>query len=52
MRTHTRDAVPFAIAGKRIESVIELTFDEESATQGDLHIPHGHEMMEYLLTVR
>ena len=52
VRTHTYDPVPFAIAGKRIESVVQAPFDEESAVKSDLHIPRGCEMMEYFLTVR
>ncbi len=52
VRTHTPDPVPFAIAGKRIESVVGGQFTEAAAAAGDLHIPRGHELMEFLLTVR
>jgi len=52
IRTHTRDAVPFAIAGKRIVGIYTGPFTEAAAAQSDLHIARGHEMMEYFLTVR
>ncbi|MCK4601174.1 MAG: phosphoglycerate mutase, partial [Phycisphaerae bacterium] len=52
VRTHTPDAVPFAIAGKRVEAVASRPFTEEAAAASDLHIPNGCELMEYFLTVR
>jgi len=52
VRTHTPAPVPFALAGKRIESVVRGPFTEESAAAADLHIPRGCELMEYFLTVR
>ncbi|HUS93446.1 MAG TPA: cofactor-independent phosphoglycerate mutase [Phycisphaerae bacterium] len=52
VRTHTRDAVPFAIAGARIITVVHDPFTEAAAARSDLHIARGHEMMEYFLTVR
>ena len=52
VRTHTRDAVPFAIAGRGIKAVIHGPFTEAEAAQSDLHIRRGHELMEYFLTVR
>ena len=52
VRTHTPDPVPFAIAGTRIFAVVAEPFCEETAAASDLHIPHGCELMEYLLTVR
>ena len=52
VRTHTSDPVPFAIAGKRIESVVDKPFTEETAAQSDLQISRGCELMEYFLTVR
>jgi len=52
VRTHTPDGVPFAIAGKRIEHVVAGRFSERDAAGSDLKIPHGHELMEFLLTVR
>ena len=52
IRTHTAEPVPFAIAGKRIESVMHGRFTEQDAAAGDLHIDRGCELMEYFLTVR
>ena len=52
IRTHTPEAVPFAIAGKRIESVLKTPFTEANAAASDLHIAKGHELMEFFLTVR
>jgi 2,3-bisphosphoglycerate-independent phosphoglycerate mutase len=52
IRTHTDAPVPFAIAGKRIESVVGKVFTEDQAASGDMHIDPGHELMEYFLTVR
>jgi len=52
VRTHTPGPVPFAIAGKRIESVVNSPLTEAAAAASDLHIPRGCELMEYFLTVR
>ncbi|MCD4825319.1 MAG: cofactor-independent phosphoglycerate mutase [Phycisphaerae bacterium] len=52
LRTHTSDPVPFAIAGKGMEHAIVGTFCENDAEAADLHIDHGHDLMEYFLTVR
>jgi len=52
IRTHTADPVPYALAGKRVESVIRATFDEPTARKSDLHIDIGSELMEYFLRVR
>lgn len=52
VRTHTRDAVPFAMAGKRVESVVGETFSEANAAASDLHVARGHELMQFFLTVR
>ena len=52
LRTHTRDPVPFAIAGKRIQHVVPNVFTERSAAESDLHIDRGCTLMEFLLTVR
>jgi 2,3-bisphosphoglycerate-independent phosphoglycerate mutase len=51
-RTHTPDAVPFAIAGDRIQAVVSDAFDEAAAAESDLHIRRGCDLMEYFLTVR
>jgi len=52
IRTHTAEPVPFAIAGKRIASVMHTPFTEQDAAAGDLHIDRGCELMEYFLAVR
>ena len=52
IRTHTAEPVPFAIAGKRIESVMHGRFTERDGAASDLHIDRGCELMEYFLTVR
>lgn len=52
VRTHTRDAVPFAIAGDGMKAVTPRKFTEEDASQSDLQIDRGCDLMEYFLTVR
>lgn len=52
VRTHTREPVPFAIAGARMEAVVAKPFNEQTAAESDLHIARGCELMEYFLTVR
>ena len=52
IRTHTGDPVPFAVAGKRVESVVQAPFTEAVAAKADLHVDPGCELMEYFLTVR
>jgi len=52
LRTHTPDAVPFAIAGKRMLHVFSNPFTEAGAREGDLHIDTGASLMEFFLTVR
>jgi len=52
VRTHTGEAVPFAIAGGRVKSLVAAPFTEATAAASDLHIPRGCDLMEYFLTVR
>jgi len=52
LRTHTGQAVPFAIAGERIFAVRADRFTESIAAASDLHIARGCDLMEYFLTVR
>ncbi len=52
IRTHTGEPVPFALAGKRIESVLEAPFNEKTAAESDMFIDRGCDLMEYFLTVR
>ena len=48
-RLHDPTPVPFVICGKQIRSVLERPFTETNANKSDLHIRHGHELMEYFL---
>ena len=52
IRTHTDEAVPFAIAGERVKHVVSEAFTEDNAVESDLHIARGCDLMEYFLTVR
>ncbi len=52
IRTHTAEPVPFAMAGTRIESVVQRPFTESAAAESDLHIARGCELMEFFLKVR
>lgn len=52
-RSHTREPVPFCIAGSRIKpNLTSRSFDEDEAKASDLHITDGAGLMEYFLTVR
>ena len=51
LRTHTAEPVPFAIAGLRMPGLAHEAFSESAAAASDLHILHGHELMEFFLTV-
>ncbi len=48
-RKHDATPPPFAIAGTQINSVVQKSFTERHAQDSDLHIAHGHELMEYFL---
>ncbi|MEX2388508.1 MAG: hypothetical protein WD534_11565, partial [Phycisphaeraceae bacterium] len=48
-RKHDPTPVPFLMAGKRVRSLVQRPFTEAHANEADLHIPHGHELMEYFL---
>ena len=52
LRNHTHDPVPFAIAGKRVASILSGPFTERTASNSDLHVARGCDLMEYFLTVR
>ena len=51
-RTHTADAVPFALAGTGVASVVARPFTEAAAAESDLHIPRGCDLMEYFLKAK
>lgn len=48
-RKHDPTPVPFLICGKQVRGVRQCPFTEENANAADLHITHGHELMEYFL---
>ncbi len=48
-RKHDPTPVPFLMAGHKVRSVLQRPFSEEHAAASDLHIAHGHELMEYFL---
>ncbi|MEX0746041.1 MAG: cofactor-independent phosphoglycerate mutase [Phycisphaeraceae bacterium] len=48
-RKHDPTPVPFLMAGKRVRSLVPRPFTEAYASEADLHIPLGHELMEYFL---
>lgn len=53
VRSHTRQAVPFAIAGAGVQRIVtETSFTEETAAAADLHVAKGWQLMEYFLAVR
>jgi 2,3-bisphosphoglycerate-independent phosphoglycerate mutase len=48
-RKHGYAPSPFAMAGTRVTSVLKRDYSEKNALASDLHIEHGHELMEYFL---
>jgi len=52
LRTHTRKAVPFALAGKGTAGIVDAPFTEQTAEEADLHIERGCDLMEFFLKVR
>lgn len=48
-RKHDPTPVPFVMAGTGVRSVLERVWCEKNADASDLHIVHGHELMEYFL---
>lgn len=48
-RKHDPTPVPFVMAGHKVRSVLQRPFTEANANESDLHITHGHELMEYFL---
>ena len=52
LRTHTRKAVPFALAGKHTAGIVDAPFTEQTAEAADLHIEKGCNLMEFFLKVR
>ncbi|MEM8738774.1 MAG: cofactor-independent phosphoglycerate mutase [Planctomycetota bacterium] len=48
-RKHDPTPVPFLMAGHKVHGLRERAFTEAHAADSDLHITHGHELMEYFL---
>ena len=48
-RKHHPTPVPFLIAGTRVHAVVHPPYSERNASASDLHVAHGHELMEYFL---
>jgi 2,3-bisphosphoglycerate-independent phosphoglycerate mutase len=48
-RRHLDSPVPFAIHGTGVESLRSLTFNETAASEADLKVEDGHELMAYFL---
>lgn len=48
-RKHDPTPVPFLMVGHKVHTVLKRPFSEENAEASDLHIAHGHELMEYFL---
>ncbi|MEM9882925.1 MAG: cofactor-independent phosphoglycerate mutase [Planctomycetota bacterium] len=48
-RKHDPTPVPFLMAGHRVHAVRRRPFTETNAADSDLHIAHGHELMEFFL---
>jgi 2,3-bisphosphoglycerate-independent phosphoglycerate mutase len=48
-RKHDPTPVPFLMAGHKVRSLLQRPFSEKNANDSDLHIQHGHELMDYFL---
>ena len=48
-RKHDPTDPPFLLVGEGVPSPREVTFSEKHAAASDLHIAHGHELMEFFL---
>jgi 2,3-bisphosphoglycerate-independent phosphoglycerate mutase len=48
-RVHTDAPPPFCMAGHRVHAVLKRPFSERNASESDLTIDLGHELMEYFL---
>ena len=48
-RKHGYAPTLFGMAGTRVRSVVKGPYCEKNAKVSDLHITHGHELMEYFL---
>lgn len=48
-RKHDPTPVPFLMSGAGVRTVLQRPFTEANANESDLHVPFGHELMEYFL---
>lgn len=48
-RKHDPTPPPFLMAGAWVRNLVPRRFTEADAARADLHIAHGHELMEYFL---
>jgi len=49
LRTHSAEAVPFAIFGKGITASGALNYSEKEAQKSELFLDKGHQLMEYFI---
>lgn len=49
LKTHSSEAVPFAIYGKDISQGGALNYSEAEAQKSQLYFEHGHQLMEYFI---
>ncbi len=49
LRTHTADAICFAIFGKEVLAKGFLNYSEKEARKSDLYFENGHELIEYFI---
>ena len=50
LKTHTPDAIPFAIYGKDIPAKDFLNYSEKEAQKSELYFENGYQLMEYFIS--
>jgi 2,3-bisphosphoglycerate-independent phosphoglycerate mutase len=50
LKTHTSDAIPFAVYGKDIPAGNFLNFSEKEAKKSQTYFAHGYQLMEYFIS--
>ncbi|MFA6357340.1 MAG: cofactor-independent phosphoglycerate mutase [Candidatus Omnitrophota bacterium] len=50
LKTHTAEAIPFAICGKDITKKDFLNYSEKEAQKSDLYFENGYQLMEYFIS--
>ncbi|MCC5829603.1 MAG: cofactor-independent phosphoglycerate mutase [Phycisphaeraceae bacterium] len=48
-RKHDPTPVPFLVCGHKLRGVVPRAFSEANATESDMHVEFGHELMDYFL---